>query len=130
MSKNQQSCHPRVVNGRTKYPKVNTAKPRREGIAPEKIARMLKHFEQYPNDKMTADRPVKNGTAWPLHDLCRPAGHLRSLNDERGTGGQSKLARLLDWHHSTVWRKLSSKSPITESNAVAILKAMEMAEGR
>jgi hypothetical protein len=63
MSNNQQNCHPRVVNGRTKYPKVNTAKPRREGIAPEKIARMLKHPEQYPNDKMTADRLVKNGTA-------------------------------------------------------------------
>ena len=29
-----------------------------------------------------------------------------SLNDERDTGGQSKLARLLGWHHSTVWRKL------------------------
>ena len=60
--------------------------------------------------------------------------HLRalcdSLNDERGTGGQSKLARFLDWHHSTVWRKLNSKSPITESGTLAILKAMEMAEGR
>jgi hypothetical protein len=25
-----------------------------------------------------------------------------SLNDERGTGGQTRLARLLGWHHSTV----------------------------
>jgi hypothetical protein len=25
-----------------------------------------------------------------------------SLDDERGTGGQSKLAHLLGWHHSTV----------------------------
>ena len=25
-----------------------------------------------------------------------------SLNDERGRGGQSRLAHLLDWHHSTV----------------------------
>jgi hypothetical protein len=25
-----------------------------------------------------------------------------SLNDERSTGGQTKLARLLGWHHSTV----------------------------
>ena len=24
-----------------------------------------------------------------------------SLDDERGTGGQSRLARLLDWDHST-----------------------------
>jgi hypothetical protein len=51
-----------------------------------------------------------------------------SLNDERGTGGQSRLAHLLDWHHSTVWRKLTGKSPITESDALAIQKAMEMAE--
>ena len=41
-----------------------------------------------------------------------------SLNDERGTGGQSRLARLLGWHHSTVWRKLNDKSPITESDAL------------
>jgi DNA-binding transcriptional regulator YdaS (Cro superfamily) len=52
-----------------------------------------------------------------------------SLNNERGTGGQSRLARLLGWHHSTVWRKLSGKSPITESDALAIQKAVEMAEG-
>jgi DNA-binding transcriptional regulator YdaS (Cro superfamily) len=50
-----------------------------------------------------------------------------SLKDERGTGGQSRLARLLGWHHSTVWRKLNGKSPITESDALAIQKAVEMA---
>jgi DNA-binding transcriptional regulator YdaS (Cro superfamily) len=49
------------------------------------------------------------------------------LNEERGTGGQSKLARLLSWHHSTVWRKLNGKSPITESDAFAIQKAVEKA---
>ena len=53
-----------------------------------------------------------------------------SLNDERGTGGQSKLARLLGWDYSTLWRKLNGKSPITESDALAIQKAMEIAEGR
>jgi DNA-binding transcriptional regulator YdaS (Cro superfamily) len=52
-----------------------------------------------------------------------------SLNDERGAGGQSRLARLLGWDHSTVWRKLTGKSPITESDALAIRKAVEMAEG-
>ncbi len=51
-----------------------------------------------------------------------------SLNDERGTGGQSKLARLLGWHHSTVWRKLNGNSPITESDALAIQKAVATAE--
>jgi hypothetical protein len=50
-----------------------------------------------------------------------------SLNDERDTGGQSRLARLLDWDHSTVWRKINGQSPITESNALAIRKAVEMA---
>ncbi len=43
-----------------------------------------------------------------------------SLIGERGTGGQTKLARLLGWHHSTVWRKLYGKSPITQSDELAI----------
>ena len=51
-------------------------------------------------------------------------------NSGRGTGGQSKLARMLGWHHSTVWRKLNGKSAITESDALAIQKVMEMAEKR
>jgi hypothetical protein len=48
-----------------------------------------------------------------------------SLNDERGTGGQSKLARLLGWHHSTVARKLNGKSRITQSDELAISQAVE-----
>ena len=52
-----------------------------------------------------------------------------SLNDERGTGGQTKLARLLGWRHSPVWRKLNGKSPITESDAMAVQKAVETVEG-
>ena len=51
-----------------------------------------------------------------------------SLDDARDTGGQSKLARLLGWDHSTVWRKLNGNSPITESDALAIQKAVETAE--
>jgi DNA-binding transcriptional regulator YdaS (Cro superfamily) len=50
------------------------------------------------------------------------------LNDKRGTGGQTKLARLLGWHHSTVYRKLAGRSPITESDSLAIQKAAEMTE--
>ena len=50
-----------------------------------------------------------------------------SLNDERGTGGQSGLARLLGWHHTTVWRKLNGRSRITESHALAIERAVEIA---
>ncbi len=47
-----------------------------------------------------------------------------TLNDERGTGGQTKLAHLLGWHHSTVWRKLNGKSPITQADALAISQAL------
>jgi hypothetical protein len=52
-----------------------------------------------------------------------------SLNDERGTGGQSRLARLLDWDHSTVWRKLNGKSPITQSDELAIRQALAQLKG-
>jgi hypothetical protein len=48
-----------------------------------------------------------------------------SLNDEHETGGQTRLARLLGWHHSTVWRKLNGKSRITQADELAICKAME-----
>jgi hypothetical protein len=48
-----------------------------------------------------------------------------SLNDERGTGGQTRLARLIHWNHSTVWRKLNGKSRITPSDELAIMKAVE-----
>ena len=47
-----------------------------------------------------------------------------SLNDEHGTGGQSKLARLLVWHYSTLWRKLNGKSPISQTDELAITQAL------
>jgi hypothetical protein len=54
--------------------------------------------------------------------------HLRaicnSLNDERATGGQTKLAHLLGWHYTTLWRKLVGKSPITQSDELAIIHAL------
>jgi hypothetical protein len=55
-----------------------------------------------------------------------------ALNDERGTGGRSRLARLLGWHYSTLWRKLNRKSRITQSNELAIRAATtpEAAEHR
>ncbi len=59
---------------------------------------------------------------------------LRAICESRsttsGTGGQTKLARFLGWHHTTVWRKLSGKSQITESDVLAIQKTIEMAEGQ
>ena len=48
-----------------------------------------------------------------------------SLNDERGTGGQTKLARLLDWHHITVWRELKGQSAITKADELATRLAVE-----
>jgi hypothetical protein len=47
-----------------------------------------------------------------------------SLNDERGAGGQSKLARLLGWHYSTLWRKFNGLSKITHSDELAIQQAV------
>jgi hypothetical protein len=47
-----------------------------------------------------------------------------SLDDGRGTGGQTRLARLLGWHHSTVWRKLTGNSPITQADQLAIRQAV------
>lgn len=50
-----------------------------------------------------------------------------SLNDEHGIGGQSKIARMPVWHHTTIWRKLNGRSRITESSALTTQKAVEMA---
>jgi hypothetical protein len=47
-----------------------------------------------------------------------------SLNDERGTGGQTRLTRLLGWDYSTLWRKLNGKSPITTSDELVIRQAV------
>ncbi len=49
-----------------------------------------------------------------------------SLNDERGTGGQTKLAGLLRWDGSTIRRKLAGKSKITRSDELAIRRAVEI----
>jgi hypothetical protein len=49
-----------------------------------------------------------------------------SLNDERGRGGQSKLARLLGWGYSAFWRKPTGKSRITESDRLAISLTVEL----
>jgi hypothetical protein len=40
-------------------------------------------------------------------------------------GGQSTLARLLEWHHSTIWRKLNAKSPITKADKLGIQQAIK-----
>lgn len=53
---------------------------------------------------------------------------LREVRDslnEHGTGGQSKLARLLGWDSSTVRRKLAGKSKITKSDELAIERAVQ-----
>jgi hypothetical protein len=48
-----------------------------------------------------------------------------SLNDERGTGGQNRLARLVGWNSSTVRRKLTGMSRITRADELAIGKAID-----
>ena len=54
-----------------------------------------------------------------------------SLNDDRGTGGQTRLAERLGWNPSTVRRKLSGASEITRADELAILGAIRVrsAEG-
>jgi hypothetical protein len=47
-----------------------------------------------------------------------------SLNDEHGTGGQSRLARLLEWDYSTLWRKLNGLSRITHPDELANRQAI------
>lgn len=62
-----------------------------------------------------------------LQKTCRNSAHppelhkiSDSLYDERGTGGQTELARRLGWDASTVRRKLAVKSKITKADALAI----------
>lgn len=50
-----QSIHPRVVNGRTQYEKVNTAKTRDKTKLPKILQTMQKHMEEHPRDKATVD---------------------------------------------------------------------------
>ena len=54
-----QSIHPRVVKGRTAFPKHNTARPRRTRLSDAKLARMQEHMTAHPNDSMTAARLAK-----------------------------------------------------------------------
>jgi hypothetical protein len=51
--------------------------------------------------------------------------NLRVICDNLNPGRQFRIARLLGWHHGTIGRKLNGKSPITESDALAIQKAIE-----
>jgi hypothetical protein len=67
---------------------------------------------------MAAEGVMIRMTGPDLRAICH------SLNDERGMGGQTKLARVLGWHHSTVWRKLNGKSRITPSDELAIRQAV------
>jgi hypothetical protein len=48
-----------------------------------------------------------------------------SLNDERGTGGQTTLARLLGWDASTIRRKLAGKSKISRADELAVRHVAE-----
>ena len=43
-----------------------------------------------------------------------------SLSDERRTGGQTRLARLLGWDPSTIRRKLSGDTKITKADELAV----------
>jgi hypothetical protein len=51
-----------------------------------------------------------------------------SLNDERGTGGQTRLARLLKWSDREVRRKLAGE-PLSYSDEMAIRHVFECQAG-
>ena len=53
-NKDQQSIHPRVVNGRTVHPKVNTAKPKTKAPLHRAIAGLAKHLENNPRDAQSS----------------------------------------------------------------------------
>jgi hypothetical protein len=62
---------------------------------------------------------------WPKNiAVSMTPANLRTLCDTMNPGGQSKLARLLGWHYSTLWRKLNRKSRITQSDELAIMHAL------
>lgn len=48
-ARQNKSIHPRVVNGKTKFNKVNTCTPKGKPN-PKKIARMEEHIKEHPND--------------------------------------------------------------------------------
>jgi plasmid maintenance system antidote protein VapI len=48
-----------------------------------------------------------------------------SLNDERGNGGQTRLARMLKRSSRTIRNKLAGKTKITQSDVLAIERALE-----
>jgi len=55
---------------------------------------------------------------------------VRAICNSLGYGGRGKLARMIGRDPRTIRNKLAGKSPITESDALAIQKAVEKAEGR
>jgi DNA-binding transcriptional regulator YdaS (Cro superfamily) len=63
-------------------------------------------------------------------EQARLRAELRAVCDSLGYGGQSKLARMIGVDPRTIRNKLSGSTPITESDALAIQKAVEMAEAR
>jgi hypothetical protein len=62
-------------------------------------------------------------TAADLRAICD------SLNDEHGTGGQTRLARMIGRSPRTIRNKLSGQSPITQSDELAIRQAVGTLHG-
>jgi hypothetical protein len=76
-----------------------------------------------PANLRTLCDPLCAAETAPTGTSMTPA-NLRTLCDTMNPGGQSKLARLLGWHYSTLWRKLNRKSRITQSDELAIMHAL------
>lgn len=51
-----QSIHPRVYRGRTRFKKVNTAKVAKPSKLENLVVALERHLERHPNDGVTANR--------------------------------------------------------------------------
>jgi hypothetical protein len=63
-------------------------------------------------------------------DIVPPPTGQDVLTEVLRDGARRMLARLLGWHHSTVWRKRNGKSPITESDRAGYPEGCGVAESQ
>lgn len=49
---------------------------------------------------------------------------IARLNDEHGRGGKTRVAELLEWDYTTLWRKLSGRTRLKRADERAIRDAV------
>jgi hypothetical protein len=66
---------------------------------------------------------LKNGGRSVLSDAAPPSGHV-TLNNARGTAGQTRLAKLLGVHPTLIRMKLAGDVRISKRDEMAIRQAV------